>query len=87
MAKIDLLKYLLSKEILIGSLAKLVMILSEFYITYDERNDIKGKEIFDQLVEAPMKILLFLNIDFHDESILMLIHQTWVIFFDNSFTQ
>lgn len=51
------------------------MILSEFNITYVERKAIKGLEIDDQLVEAPMKSLLPLNIDFPNESILMRTHQ------------
>ena len=63
------------------------MILSEFDIQYVERKAIKGKEIADQLVEAPMQSLLLLNIDFLDESVLMLTPQTWAMFFDNFFTQ
>ena len=62
------------------------MILSEFDIQYIEWKVIQGKVIVDQLVEAPMQSLLPLNIDFLDESILMITHQTWVMFFDSSFT-
>ena len=53
-AKIDPLKYLLSKEALKGRLAKWVMILSEFDIQYVEHKAIKGKAIVDQLADAPM---------------------------------
>ena len=87
MAKIDPLKYLLSKVALIGRLAKWVMILSEFDIQYVEKKAIKGQVISDQLVEAPVQSLLPLNIDFPNESILKITHQTWVMFFDSSFTQ
>ena len=41
-AKIDPLKYLLSKATLISSLAKWMMILLEFDIQYVERKAIKG---------------------------------------------
>ena len=41
-AKINPLKYLLSKATLIGRLAKWVMILSDFNIQYVERKEIKG---------------------------------------------
>ena len=34
-----------------------------------------------------MESLLPLNIDFPNESILTITHQTWVMFFDGSFTQ
>lgn len=41
-SKIDPLKYLLRKEILTKQLAKWVMILSEFDITYVDQKEIKG---------------------------------------------
>ena len=44
------------------------MILSKFDIQYVEKKAIKGQVISDQLEEAPMEILLPLNIDFLDES-------------------
>ena len=53
-AKIDPLKYFLSKEALTGRSAKWVMILRKFDIQYVEQKAIKGQEIADQLVEAPM---------------------------------
>lgn len=86
-AKIDPLKYLLSKATLTGRLAKWVMIFNEFDIQYVERKAIKGQKIADQLVDAPMQSLIPMNIDFLDESILTLTHLTWAIFFDGSFTQ
>ena len=44
-AKINPLKYLLSKATLTGCLAKWVMVLSEFDIQYVERKDTKGQVI------------------------------------------
>ena len=41
-AKIDPLKYLLSRTTLTGRMAKWVMLLSEFYIEYVEQKAIKG---------------------------------------------
>ena len=46
-AKIDTLKYLLSKVALIGRLAQWMMILFEFDIRYVERKAIKGQAIVD----------------------------------------
>ena len=86
-AKIDPLKYFLSKASLIGRLVKWVMILSEFDIQYVELKSIKGHVIADQLEDTPMQSSLPLNIDFLDESILTLTHKMWVMFFDDSFTQ
>jgi len=46
---------LLSKEALIGHLAKWVMLLSEYDIEYVDRKDIKGQIIADQLEEVPLE--------------------------------
>lgn len=73
-AKIHLLKYLLSKASLMGRLAKWVMILSECDIEYVERKDIKGQTIANQLAEAPLKDHQPLNIEFLDESIMLLMY-------------
>ena len=85
-AKIDPLKYLLSKAALIGRLEKWVMILNEFDIQYVERKAIKGQAIADQLANVPIQSLMPMSIDFPDESILTLTHQMRVMFFDGSFT-
>ena len=86
-AKIDPLKYLLSKAALTGRLAKWVIILSEFDIQYVERKAIKGQAIADQLADAPIQSSLPLTIDFPDESILTLTRKVWIMFFDGFFTQ
>ena len=52
MAKIDPLKYLLSKAAVTGRLAKWVMILSEFDIEYVERKAIKGQAVANQLADC-----------------------------------
>lgn len=54
-AKIDPLKYLLSKAVLIGRLAKWMMILSKFDIQYVKRKAIKGQAIADQLADFPLE--------------------------------
>ena len=54
-AKIDPLKYLLSKAALTGRLAKWMMVLTEFDIEYVERKAIKGQAIADQLADFPVQ--------------------------------
>ena len=86
--KIDPLKYLLAKATLIGCMAKLVMLLSEFNIEYVERKAIKGQVIADQLAEAPLYAENPLVSEFPDESV-FLINETpqWTLYFDGSHTQ
>lgn len=86
-AKIDPLKYLLSKEMLIGRMAKWVMILSQYDIEYVKQKSIKGHVIVDHLVEAPMYSENPLISKFPDESIFNLsIVDHWKLYFDGAYT-
>lgn len=87
-ANIDPLKYLLSKEILIGWMAKWVMILTKYDIEYVEQKSIKGQVIADQLVEAPTYSENPLVSKFPNESIFNLnVVDHWKVYFDRSYTQ
>lgn len=86
-AKIDPLKYLLSKETLIGRLAKWVMILSEFDIQYTEHWAIKGQVIENQLTEAPLPDHQPLQVEFTDMDVLIVTPKQWTLYFDGSYTQ
>ena len=86
-AKIDPLKYLLSKVALTGRLAKWMMILSEFDIQYVEHKEIKGQAIADQLANFPLEDTTPMQIEFSDASIMYITERTWNIFFDGSHTQ
>ena len=86
-AKIDPLKYLLSKAALTGRLAKWVMLLSEFDIQYVERRAIKGQVITDQLAEAPLSNCHPMTMEFPDADILNVTTQPWQLYFDGSYTQ
>ena len=86
-AKIDPLKYLLSKAALTGRLAKWAMILSEYDIQYVERKAIKGQVIADQLADAPIQEDHPLVADFPDEFIFTFdTNITWKLYFDGSHT-
>lgn len=84
-AKIDPLKYLLSKATLTGRLAKWDMILSEYDIEYVDCKAIKGQVIADQLADAPLKVDHPLIFDFLDESIFFIDMPTWKLYFDGSY--
>ena len=69
-AKIDPLKYLLSKSALTGRLVKWVMILSEFDIEYIHRKVIKGQAIYDPWDKSPLEEFYPIEVDFPDAHIL-----------------
>ena len=75
-AKIDSLKYLLSKATLTGRPAKWVLIISEFDIVYKDRKAIKGQVIADQLVEAPLQGDHPIVADFPDDAIMTIAPST-----------
>ena len=81
-AKIDPLKYLLSKASLIGRLAKWMMILSKFDIEYVEHKAIKGQAIVDQLVDFAIQDDAPIQVDFLDEYLMYMNKRIWKMFFD-----
>eukprot|EP01018_Ginkgo_biloba_P004487 Gb_07880 [translate_table: standard] len=86
-AKIDPLKYLLSKSALTGRMEKWVMLLSEFDIEYVNQKAIKGQVLVDHLAEAPLSENHPLSIGFSYESILSLEESSeWTLYFYGSFT-
>lgn len=86
-AKIDPLKYLLSKDAVIGRLAKWMMILLEFDIYYVKHKAIKGQAIADQLANFLLKDTTPIKAEFPNVSIIHIIERTWKMFLDGSHTQ
>lgn len=87
-AKIDPLKYLLSKVALTSRIEKWVMLLSEFFIEYVDQKEIKGQAIADQLVDAPLQGDHPLIIEFLDDAIMTITTSTkWNLYFYGSCTQ
>ena len=74
-SKIDPLKYMLSRTVLTGRLAKWVMLLSEFDIQYIDRKAIKGQAIADHLEDAPLVAEHPLIIEFPDEHLCLIEEQ------------
>ena len=87
-AKIDPLKYFLSKSSFTGRAAKWVLILSELDIVYKYHKAIKGQVIADQLAEAPLQGDHPIIEDFPDDTIMTVTPSTqWKLYFDGSYTQ
>ena len=61
-----------SCTVLIGFLAKWVMLLSEFDIQYIDRKAIKGQVIADHLVDAPLVADHPLMVEFPDEHLCLI---------------
>ena len=86
-SKIDPLKYMLSRIVLTGRLAKWVMLLSEFDIQYINRKAIKGQAIADHLADAPLVVDHPLIMEFLDEHLCLIEEKSpWKLYFDGSYT-
>ena len=69
-AKIDLVKYVLSREIMFGWLAKWVVAFQEFEITYVPQKAIKGQALANFLANHPIPTDWELSEDFLGEDVL-----------------
>lgn len=86
-AKIDPLKYLLSKAMLTVHLAKWMTIFSEFDIQHVECNAIKGQAIANQYAEFSLEDTTPMKIEFPHASIMYIMERMWKMFFDGSYKQ
>ena len=75
-AKINPLKYFLSRSTLIGRLEKWVIILNEFDIKYVDQKSIKGQAIEDQLAYAPILVEQQIHVELLDVEIMQISTQT-----------
>ncbi|XP_039130916.1 LOW QUALITY PROTEIN: uncharacterized protein LOC120267326 [Dioscorea cayenensis subsp. rotundata] len=83
-SKIDPLKYLMTRPLLTGRLAKWVLILMEFDITYTPQKAIKGQALADFLAAHPLLDDSPLNYDLPDEETLTVEEAEWQLYFDGA---
>ncbi|XP_062116114.1 uncharacterized protein LOC133830173 [Humulus lupulus] len=84
MSKADPLRYILSKPVLSGRLAKWSMILSEFEINVVPQKAIKGQALADFLEAHPIPDNMELREDLPDEEAFTIETSPWQIFFDGA---
>ena len=85
-SKIDSLKYLMTRPMLTGRLAKWVIILTEFDITYTPQKAIKGQALADFLAEHPIPADSPLACEFPDEEVMHVEgdNSRWEMYFDGA---
>ena len=76
-------KYMLSKQVLSGRLARWGFLLTEYEIIYIPQKAIKGQALADFLVDHPILTIWEISDDFLDEEIFYVnIFPSWMMFFD-----
>ena len=84
-AKIDLVKYVLSRAIMSGQLAKWVVAFQEFEIAYVPQKAIKGQALANFLANHPIPANWELSDDLPDEDVLSTeVLPPWMMFFDGA---
>ena len=84
-AKIDPLKYVLSRAIMSGRLAKWVVAFQEFEIAYVPQKAIKGQALANFLADHPILADWELSDDLLDEDVLYIeVLPPWMMFFNGA---
>ncbi|XP_059635617.1 uncharacterized protein LOC132277787 [Cornus florida] len=84
-ARADPLKYVMSRPVLSGRLARWSILLNEFEIIYVPRKAVKGQVLVDFLADYPIPADWEISGDFPDEEVFLIdILLPWMIFFDGS---
>ncbi|KAG9453420.1 hypothetical protein H6P81_006324 [Aristolochia fimbriata] len=84
-SRIDQLKYIMSRPILSGRLAKWVLLLSEFEINFVPQRAIKGQALANFLADHPVPAEWELIEEFPDEEIFLVkVLPPWEMYFDGS---
>ncbi|XP_042484524.1 uncharacterized protein LOC122064815 [Macadamia integrifolia] len=90
-SRIDHIKYLFENPALTGKMARWLLLLSEFNITYVNQKSIKGRAIVDHLSTHPTEDGRSLDDAFPDEEIMVVEERnsvnTWQLYFDGVATQ
>ncbi|KAM1291750.1 hypothetical protein ACFX13_019140 [Malus domestica] len=84
-AKADLVKYVMSKPVLTGRLAKWALLLNQYEIIYVPAKAVKGQALADFLADHPIPADWKISDDLPDEEVFYIdIFPTWTMFFDGS---
>ncbi|KAA0025936.1 uncharacterized protein E6C27_scaffold34G002400 [Cucumis melo var. makuwa] len=82
-AKVDPIKYVLSRPIISGRLAKWVVLLQQYDIVYIPQKAIKGQALADFLADHPIPSDWKLCEDLSDDEIFFMeVMEPWTIYFD-----
>ncbi|KAM1506182.1 hypothetical protein ACFXTO_002081 [Malus domestica] len=84
-AKADPVKYVMSKPVLTGRLAKWALLLNQYEIIYVSAKAVKGQALVDFLADHPILADWKISDDLPDEEVFCIdIFPTWTMFFDGS---
>ncbi|XP_047331353.1 uncharacterized protein LOC124934905 [Impatiens glandulifera] len=80
----DLIHYLIQRTLLSPRIAKCMMIISEYDITYTVYKSIKESVVADFLADQPITVDPSFELNFLDDSIMSISSDTWKLIFDGA---
>lgn len=75
--RLDPIKYLFKKQLLIDRLARWLMLLAEFDLWYMTKKSMKGRAVVEFLVDHPVEEVEAENFMFPNKDILLFLNDTW----------
>ncbi|XP_055960921.1 uncharacterized protein LOC126674900 [Mercurialis annua] len=86
-SKAGLIKYVMSKPVLSGRLAKWALLLQKFDISYVSQKAVKGQALADFLADPPIPDNWEFSNDFPDEDVFLIQSSPWKMYFDGAACQ
>ncbi|KAM1158254.1 hypothetical protein ACFX19_032122 [Malus domestica] len=84
-AKADPVKYVMSKPVLTGRLAKWALLLNQYKIIYVPAKVVKGQALADFLADHPIPVNWKISDNLPDDEVFYIdIFPTWTMFFNGS---
>ncbi|CAL8134887.1 unnamed protein product [Prunus armeniaca] len=84
-ARADPVKYIMSKPVLTGHLAKWALFLNQYEIIYTPAKAVKGQAVVDFLVDHPISADWEISNDLPNKQVFFVdISPAWMMFFDGS---
>ncbi|CAL8988475.1 unnamed protein product, partial [Prunus brigantina] len=84
-ARADPVRYVMSKPVLTGRLAKWALLLNQYEIIYTPAKAVKGQAVADFLADHPIPADWEISDDLPDEQVFFVdVSPTWMMFFDGS---
>ncbi|XP_016647068.1 PREDICTED: uncharacterized protein LOC107880307 [Prunus mume] len=84
-ARSDLVRYVISKPVLMGRLAKWALLLNQYEIIYTPAKAVKGQAVADFLADHPIPTYWEISDDLPDEQVFFTdVSHAWMMLFDGS---
>ena len=83
----DLIKYLFEKPVLVGRMARWLLLLAEFELKFITRKSLKGRAVAEFLANFPVQGAEDQEFKFLDKAVMQTTEDVWQLYFDGASNQ